>query len=76
MEARYCLMALRASGRIDTKASGSLIYLGRLAAQAKPGARQWIEMNVEPATVPSVVGARRPLQHSGFRPAAPPRPRW
>lgn len=73
MEARYCLMILRPSGRISAKASGSLIYLQRLAAQAKPGARQWIELNVEPATVPSVATARRPFQHRVFK-AVPIRP--
>lgn len=48
----YRLMTLAHSGRISTKATGSLIYLRRLGAQAlRARGRQWIELNIEPATL-------------------------
>lgn len=61
-------MVLRPNGGISTKAIGSVIYLQRLAKQAHPGARQWIELNHEPATLPSVRDARRERYHRAYRP--------
>jgi hypothetical protein len=47
---RYRLMKLTRTGRRNELAHGSLIYLLRLARQARITGRSWIELNMEPAT--------------------------
>jgi hypothetical protein len=58
--AYYRLMTLARTGRVHTRATGSLIYLLRLAGQATQlKGRLWIELNCEPAVTVRYVYTQR-----------------